>query len=290
MEQDASHKAAFKQEATFGDGNQSQQDMNCSIGQDSEHEAPVTPTTTSSSTSSSPVSSLNSSNEVHVITSTPLCNKSVQLPARTGTNGMTPLLTNDGHAILNHCNNGYADSWPTAHQQHQQSTHQAVGDSNNNNHLVHASHHDNSAHHHSQPQQANHNQINGHLNESLDNGHHDSHHPSQLQVYGHSPDGHYNQNYVLDARRCMMPMAEMDYFSPTEGRECVNCGAIHTPLWRRDGTGHYLCNACGLCKNQRKASQLSLIQLTPLSAPLDHKMNGMNRPLVKSSRRAAVSN
>ncbi|KYO48256.1 transcription factor GATA-6 [Alligator mississippiensis] len=66
---------------------------------------------------------------------------------------------------------------------------------------------------------------------------------------------------------CSNPRWEELLEDLSESRECVNCGSIQTPLWRRDGTGNYLCNACGLYT----------------------KMNGLSRPLIKPQKRVPSS-
>lgn len=53
------------------------------------------------------------------------------------------------------------------------------------------------------------------------------------------------------------------FYETTDGRECVNCGSIQTSVWRPDGTGHFLCNAC----------------------VSSHRMNSTNRALPRLQRR-----
>ncbi|CAI2722622.1 unnamed protein product [Schistosoma spindalis] len=171
----------------------------------------------------------------------------------------------------------------------------AVASANVTNHQLEHQHHN---HRHEQStHQHQHQHLHSHQNphqqsQYIDNEHSMLHtHIEQYSVHtNHNNDGNNNDNVLHQSQYNMMnqnlglfPLInntnslnnaqninktmKNKKLTMTEGRECVNCGATSTPLWRRDGQGNYLCNACGLYQ----------------------KMNGQNRPLIKPKRRLQSS-
>nr|XP_042901514.1 GATA-binding factor 6-B isoform X1 [Parasteatoda tepidariorum]XP_042901515.1 GATA-binding factor 6-B isoform X1 [Parasteatoda tepidariorum]XP_042901516.1 GATA-binding factor 6-B isoform X1 [Parasteatoda tepidariorum]XP_042901517.1 GATA-binding factor 6-B isoform X1 [Parasteatoda tepidariorum] len=58
-------------------------------------------------------------------------------------------------------------------------------------------------------------------------------------------------SYLQDGRRSQYsdPPPEYGRISEAIQHQCAMCGTTDSTPWRRDSTGQYVCNACGICKN-----------------------------------------
>lgn len=77
-----------------------------------------------------------------------------------------------------------------------------------------------------------------------------NHHPAN----GHSPNGTSSNHNTNGAAN-----GQQQQSSPV----CSNCGTTNTPLWRRDGDGKLICNACGLYLKARHMPRPPSLARTP---------------------------